>query len=60
MNNAYNIAYDIWYEDNRDFLTANNIPKAVAEIIWDSARAEVAHNLVSSIQDGSIKIKLSF
>ena len=51
--------FEEWFEDNQELLSSHDIPKYVAEIIWNSAKVSVLHNIVAAIQDGSLKFTLS-
>lgn len=45
-----------WYKDNTAYLEANDIPKHVAELIWDSAKASAMHDVVTMVNDGKLKV----
>ena len=52
--------FEHWYMHNEEFLSSNDVSKEVAEIIWNSAKASTMHDIVAAIQDGSLRIELSF
>lgn len=54
-----NSPFNEWYDQHKDFLQSRGVTVELAEIIWDSAHASAMHNIVASIQDGSISVKLT-
>lgn len=52
--------FEQWCEDNHDFLQTNKVTPAVAEIIWDSAKTSISHDIARSIIDGKLKISVTF
>ena len=52
-------SFEQWHCDNEELLSSHNVPKYIAEIIWDSAKVSALHDVAAAIQDGSIKVSVS-
>ena len=51
--------FEEWFKDNEELLSSHDIPYHVAEMIWNSAKVSVLHNIVAGIQDGTLKFTVT-